>query len=98
MNTEELVKAAEERWTTVRNLVWQGWASDISAEYEKHKGEIGDAGRWHIDTDGGVWVEAHPEVCDERMEHTPRWHPAEFVGHFYCTTCGAQAINEDGSL
>jgi hypothetical protein len=84
---EDITQQAEERWTTVRTLVWQGWAAAPQDEPL-----IADAGRTMLDTDGGLWTEAEPEACDKEGVHLPRWHPAEFLGHFYCTRCGAQGV------
>lgn len=89
---EEVERKAEERWTTRRVLIWQGWESNVNPSWY---GVVGDAGRFFVDTDGGLWYEADPETCDIENKHMPRWHPSEFGNWFYCIRCGAQGIDPE---
>ena len=79
----DLNQIAEDRWTTVRTAVWQGW--EAHQVWTNH---------WWQDEDGGVWAEARPDLCDID-KHLPRWHPAEIGNHFYCIRCGKQGIADE---
>lgn len=89
---DEMVKYAEDRWTTRRVLVWQGWQENVNPEW---KNVVGDSGRFFVDTDGGLWYEADPETCEIENKHLPRWHPSEVIGWLYCVRCGAQGVDPE---
>ncbi len=94
ISDEEFAKLAEDRWTTVRHLVWQGWQENVDPTW---KNMVGDSGRFYVDTDGGLWYEADPESCEKEGRHQPRWHPSEYMWWFYCVRCGEQGVNPDGN-
>lgn len=95
LNSEnfDTAQQAEERWTTRRVLVWQGWQEHVDPSW---RNRVGDSGRFLVDEDDGLWVVADPEACAGEGNHIPRAHPGGDI--FYCTRCGEQDVPWDQVL